>query len=87
MQRSHKLISLIAIALFAAGRAVSAEPLRIGGTGSAIETMRFLGAKLASADESQFEIIPTRSFRASAAPAAFVPWKQACSILRCPAAN
>ena len=59
MQRSHTLVSLITTALLAACNAVSAEPLRIGGTGSAIETMRFIGGKFAATDEAQLEIIPS----------------------------
>jgi phosphate transport system substrate-binding protein len=59
MQRSHKLVSLITIALLAACNAVCAGPLRVGGTGSAMETMRFLGARFAATDETQFEVVPS----------------------------
>jgi phosphate transport system substrate-binding protein len=59
MQPSNRLIFLITLALLVAGRVASAEPLRIGGTGSATEMMRFLGGKFAAADEVELEVIPS----------------------------
>jgi phosphate transport system substrate-binding protein len=59
MGRTATCIALIAVALLAPGTAAAAEPVRIGGTGSATAMMGYLGNKFAAAHEARFEVIPS----------------------------
>jgi phosphate transport system substrate-binding protein len=57
MKRHLILVGATLLALFT--HASAAEPLRVGGTGSATEMMRALGKAFAANDEAQFEVVPS----------------------------
>jgi phosphate transport system substrate-binding protein len=57
MKRHLMLAGAALLALFTS--AANAEPLRVGGTGSATELMRALGKAFAASDEIQFEVVPS----------------------------